>query len=445
MIIALIAFLLLIILLIPMIRWRNRGGEILAPRMIAFFFLIITIVPYLFTISRNNYIIYPLILSKIGLNNLNQSIAYFAFILVIGSFSLLLGLKVSLIEKFTVIPVIVKIENGKRYLFAFFITFGLGLLGYTLFLKKVGGFNFLVNNLNIRTQLTAGNGYIMSFTTTLLIMSVVCYICSFRFKKTFLKYLFLILLVICVAFILSTFGGRKQTLQLVAFCFISWHYGVKRFKRIPLKVWLLVPFLLIYIIAIPILRNPVGVEYYMNAPRVLMGEIGNNVGELTQQISYVDTYLLVLNHFSVSNIWLGRSFIDLLYAPIPSSVFHNKPPNDEGVYLQTIVQNWYVEVKPSMPFNQLYPSSFPTETLGTMYMNFWIPGIVLGMFLLGSIYKLAYQYMKRSNYNVFSIMVYCFIMLNFHLSNLRITQTLMSIIIVLFFFIILFPNKKIER
>jgi len=445
MIIASITFLLLIILLIPMIRWRNRGGEVLAPRMVAFFFLIVTTIPYLFTISKNNYIIYPLILSKIGVNNLNQSIAYFAFILVIGSFSLLLGLKFSLIERLSIFPVIARIENGKRYLFAFFVTFGLGLLGYMLFLKQVGGFSSLVANLNIRTQLTAGNGYLMSFTTTLLIMSVVCYICSFRFKKTLLKYLFLILLVLCVAFILSTFGGRKQTLQLVAFCIISWHYGVKRFKRIPLKIWLLVPFLLVYIIVIPILRNPAGVEYYMNTPGALTKEIGNNIGELTQQISYVDNYLLVLNHFSLNNIWFGRSFIDLLYAPIPSSIFPNKPPSDEGVYLQTILQNWYMEVKPSMPFSQLYPSSFPTETLGTMYMNFWIPGIILGMFLLGSIYKFSYHYMKRSNYNGFSIMVYCFIMLNFHLSNLRITQTLMSIIIVLFFFIILFPNKKMVR
>lgn len=60
MIIASITFLLLIILLIPMIRWRNRGGEVLAPRMVAFFFLIVTTIPYLFTISKNNYIIYPL-------------------------------------------------------------------------------------------------------------------------------------------------------------------------------------------------------------------------------------------------------------------------------------------------------------------------------------------------------------------------------------------------
>ncbi|WP_368895041.1 O-antigen polymerase [Priestia megaterium] len=445
MIIAFIAFLLLIVLLVPMIRWRKQGGEIFAPRMVAFFFLIITTIPYLFTISGNNFIIYPLILNKIGLNNLNQSIAYFALILVIGSLSLLLGLKVPLIEKFTKVPVIARIESEKRYLFAFFITFGLGFSGYLLFLQQVGGFNSLVTNLNIRAQLTAGNGYIMSFTSSLLMMSIVCYICSFRFKKTFLKYLFLILLVLCVAFILSSFGGRKQTLQLIAFCLIAWHYGVKRFKRIPIKIWLMVPFLLIYIIAIPILRSPAGVDYYINTPGALIEEIGDNTGKLTQQISYVDNYLLIFNHFSINNIWLGRSFIDLLYSPIPSSIFPNKPPGDEGVYLQTILRNWYVEVKPSMPFKELYPSSFPSETLGTMYMNFWIPGIVVGMFLLGVIYKLAYYYMRRSNYNGFSIMVYCFIMLNFHLSNLRIAQTLMSIIIILFFFIILFPGKKIVK
>ncbi|MDQ0857149.1 O-antigen polymerase [Bacillus sp. V2I10] len=440
--ISLVAFILFIVLLVPMIRWRNQGGEMFAPRMIAFFFLILTTVPYLLSIAGNKYIIYPAILSRIGLNNLDQYIAYFALILIIGSLSLLLGLKAPLIKELTVFPVIAKTENKKRYMFAFFVTFGFGVLGYMLFLQKVGGFNVLVSNLHIRTQLTAGNGYLMSLTTTLLITSVVCYICSFKYKKTLLKFLFLIALVLFVAFMLSSFGGRKQTLQLIAFCVITWHYGVQRFRRIPLKIWFLVPILLVYIIAVPILRSPAGIDYYMNTSGALIEEIGNNLGRTTQQISYVDNYLLVLDHFSVDKIWYGRSFIDLLFAPIPSSIYPNKPPSDEGVYLQTIVQNWYLEVEPSKPFKELYPSSFPTETLGTMYMNFWIPGVFIGMFLLGAIYKLAYLYMKRSNYNGFSIMVYCFILLNFHLSNLRIIQTLMSILIISFFFFVLFPVKK---
>ena len=55
--------------------------------------------------------------------------------------------------------------------------------------------------------------------------------------------------------------------------------------------------------------------------------------------------------------------------------------------------------------------------------------------------------MKKCDFNAHSVMIYCYILLNFHLSNLRITQTITSILVIsAFFFMILgFSIKKNEK
>ena len=441
-----ITFLLLLILIIPLVKFRKTGKDLFSPITIAFFFLIITTVPYLISIANDVYIIHPQVLREIGIQNIPKAIMYFVIILLIGAFSLYFGMKVPMIKKLSNLPRLPKSENKKRYTVGTLLSFFVGMLGYLTFLRGVGGFSVLTSNLSIRTQMTAGNGYLLSLTTTSLTLSVVCYIYTFKYKRSFIKYLFLLLLILFVGFLLTSLGGRKQTLQLITFSLISWHYGVKRFKKIPKKIWLLIPILVIYIVGIPILRSPDGIETLLNNPKYLAAEVKDNIGKSTKEISYIDTYLFITNHFDVNNIWLGSSFKDLLSAPIPSSIMPNKPPIDEGVYIRTIAEE-SSNIKPSMPFKELFPSSWPPETIGTMYMNFWIPGVIIGMFLLGAIYKVAYLYMKKCGFNAHSVMVYCYILLNFHLSNLRIIQTITSIFVIsAFFFVILgFSIKERKR
>ncbi|MGQ7148454.1 hypothetical protein ACUOA8_59935, partial [Escherichia sp. SS-MK2] len=77
--------------------------------------------------------------------------------------------------------------------------------------------------------------------------------------------------------------------------------------------------------------------------------------------------------------------LDLFKAPLPRSIYPEKPPVDDGMYIRTIAEGY--NVTPSRPVQELYASSWPPETLGSMYANFWIPGVVFGMYILGIIYK----------------------------------------------------------
>lgn len=83
-----ITFLLLVILIIPLVKFRKTGKDLFSPITIAFFFLIITTVPYLFSIANDVYIIHPQVLREIGIENIPKAIMYFVIILLIGAFSL---------------------------------------------------------------------------------------------------------------------------------------------------------------------------------------------------------------------------------------------------------------------------------------------------------------------------------------------------------------------
>lgn len=96
------------------------------------------------------------------------------------------------------------------------------------------------------------------------------------------------------------------------------------------------------------------------------------------------------------------------------------------MYFKTIVDGR--EVSPSLPAEQLSRTSWPPGTIGIMYANFWIPGIIIGMFLTGVIYRSVYNYMIKSNYSIFSIMIYFHIMYDFGLSNHEIVNTLIKFV-----------------
>jgi len=431
-----------------MIYSRKKGGDLFSPIMVSFFFLIITNIPYLLSIASDYTLISPLVRRRIPETELNYAVVYYVFIVIIGVIGLLLGMRSqtskSIVKK---IPVILNNEKLSRYYIVIIVGLSIGMLAYFQFIQSVGGFSFWIQNLYRRASFTTGSGYNLLF-IVLLNVGVYTYICTFKHKKSILKYLLLILLVLGASVILSSMGGRKPTLQFIFFCFIVWHFGVARFKKIPLRVLFIIPVAIIYILIIPIIRSPLGIEYYKDNPEILKTEIVEDLGSVTKSVSYIDSYLLVLDHFSIDKLWFGRSFIDLLYAPIPSKVYPDKPPIDDGVYLRTIAEGW--EVTPPTPYREMYQSSWPPETLGNMYMNFWIPGVFVGMYILGMIYSATYLYMKKSQYTLFSILLYGNFTLNFHLSNLRIVQTISDVIVIalflgFFFFSLIGNSNKIAK
>ncbi|WP_271399255.1 O-antigen polymerase [Salinicoccus roseus] len=409
---------------------KKVDKDLFSPTIVALVLIFITNVPYLIVISFDYSFIDYLVRWRISQNDLPYYILFYLFILSIGIIGLLLGIKSNLSYYISSrIPVILS-SFGKRNYISAFLLITIGVIAYVYFIYSVGGWNVWFENLYRRTSLIAGNNYLMSL-LGLLNVGVYIYIASFKENKNLSKYVILFALIISVSLILTSLGGRKPTLQFIILCFLVWHFSVKKFRRIPLKAWLMIPLALLYILFIPSLRSEDGFRSMMMNPSEFFFNGIEEIMNVANHLSYIDHYLLILNHFTLEKLWWGKSYIDLIYAPLPSSIYPDKPPVDDGVYLRTIANG--MDVTPSMPFRELFQSSWPPETVGIMYMNFWIPGVFLGMFILGLIYNISYQYMRKSDYTVFSIIMYGTIVLNFQLSNLRIVQTLTDIILIIIF------------
>lgn len=442
MVIFMVALMLMIIFLIPILfslKYDMKNGDLLKPSRIVATVHLVSIVPYLFMVSFNNETISSLVRNHKSMENLDITIAYYGLIQTLGFLAILLGLNSRAAKRIPAFFPYVGITYTRKQLWLSFVCAGfIGLGAFFLFLSKIGGLDYLLNHLEYRTFITAGNNYLTSLFSGLYIaLAIIIY--SLREKKTVIKYLLITILSLVTIFVFSSMGGRSSTIYLLFLIVLVFHYGVKRIKKIPLRGIFIVSMVVIYFIAVPLLRTPNAFESYSSNINELGKDIVENYEIVFTQTSYVDNYLLIVTYFDIDKLWLGSSYRDLLTAPIPSSLIPNKAPVDDGVYLRTIAEGR--DVRPSMSYDDLYQSSWPPETLGIMYMNFWIPGVLIGMYLLGVIYKIFYHYMIFSKYNIFSILIYSNILFSFHLSNLRIVQTLTNIIVISLFFILFFRVK----
>ena len=107
----------------------------------------------------------------------------------------------------------------------------------------------------------------------------------------------------------------------------------------------------------PVLRERGGVAYYSANPGELPSEIGRNMRTAITDLSYVDTFVFITSYFQPDNVWHGATYLDLLKAPVPSSVDSAKPPIDDGVYVRTLAEG--VRAEPGMAFSDLFYSSWP--------------------------------------------------------------------------------------
>ncbi len=422
--------------------FRNKNDDrFFSPLSIGLLFIFITNVPYMISLHFDYNLLHVSVQSRISEFELPMAIFKYTLLLSVGVFFLGLGVNSKKAKKFAnKIPILFHEESNNKYKLAAYLSILTGLSAYLVFFNQAGGFLNWIDNLNTRASFTTGNGYLMSL-MGLLSIGVYIYIYTFKYKKNFFKYIILFFLFVIVLFMTSSLGGRRSVLLFIIYCLLIWNFGVNKIKNLLLKVGVLVPIILFYILAVPILRtSPEDIEVYMNNPEVLIEEAGDDLNKLTKQLSFVDHQLFIMDYFNVDNIWLGKSYMDLLYAPIPRSIYPEKPPIDDGVYIRTLAAGH--DVSPPTSYDKLYPSSWPPETFGAAYMNFSVIGVLIAMYLLGIIYSVSYNYMKKSQFSLISILIYGNIITNFQFSNLKIVQILSEIVVIVILFSLFFDINK---
>jgi MFS family permease len=382
----------------------------------------------------------PMLMKHSIMNDMTRAFLWYGIVQIIAYLALIAGIfspyGPMLARR---LPVIGAQFNQQRYIPALAVALVMSLGVFGLFIYQLGGYEALIFRMYARAKLMTGARHYLMF-LPLLLYAILILIYSMRQRRSWFKWILLITLIAVAAGINSSFGGRKATLIMFIAVLIMWHYGVQRFRRVPWQAIAVVAILIPYVVAVPIIRKPGALERYLRYPEELWPDLAGRLQNFVGELSYVDTYIFIYNYFTPQNVWLGQTYLDLPLAPIPSQSYPDKPPIDDGVYVRSLMAGMSAE--PGTPYRLLYPSSNPPETAGIMYLNFWVPGVIIGMFLLGVFYQAAYKYMEVSGYTIYSVVAYVYMLTTFHLSNLGIIQTLLGLGLATVYFLIFFGRGR---
>ena len=425
------AFFLQIVFTLPLflrlLRRRAAGApsDLLEPSALVSLLHMLTVVPYLVLLHFDPDIVHPAIQNSLRGQSLESAVLWYGVVQALAFVALQVGISVPLpwVARMRALR-LNTVPNDWRAGLAVVTCFGLGILGYALFLRGTGGYEEFASNMGDRQSQTRGAGYILSLMMGLLFSTCIA-VYSFRYGWSRSKILFAAVIFVGAYVAYTSFGGRKLGIHLILYAALTWHYGVRRIVKVPWKGVALAALLIPWFVALPLFRVEGATTLYRNNPDQLRKDVVENLDLVVRQLSYSETYIFITNYVQPGDIWWGQSYLDLLLMPIPRNLMENKPPGDDGIYIRNLADGR--QVRPGTAQSEMIEVSWPPETLGVGYLNFWVPGVIFGMLFLGMIYRAAYVYMESCQYGLHSIVCYATILLNFHLSNLRIAQCLITI------------------
>lgn len=254
----------------------------------------------------------------------------------------------------------------------------------------------------------------------------------------------IIFVLIVLSLSLSLFGGRKAPMVLVlTTILIATAYSD--------RLSLFSPGFMFAYLAVGLLF--VGLYWFRANSAADAGIVVStqlSVFELLSNISYLDTYLFVLYHFQSAEYWGFATLPELVTRFIPGFFPAGPPPLDDGVYIRTLFEGMPAE--PGMAFESLFPSSWPPETIGFGYMNFGVVGVIGVSCVKGLVTGLAFKVARSRGLEPMSLFFAIFLAMNFHFTNLRVFQTIMTLLGLFLFVIGLryarkskkIPNRGVE-
>lgn len=368
---------------------------------------------------------------------------FFQYIILqtIGYYFVILGIHMKFILKSTHVPILSDkntlfvfdsyIQKYKNYKIWGIVFWSIGFVAFLEIISQLGGFYYFLSNLQYRTTLIREVNF-LSWLLPFLPYGALLMIYSLRGSGKPLNWK-MILFIIGTGFLFGM-GGRKAIIMVLLEMIFIYHYSVRKisFKKIlNFRMLLIVGVLYLTSIILVNLRTAEAFDAFLSDPILFLE--AKNSGIITNIVveSYVPFYMTIINHFQSYSFWLGSSFGGLVTAIIPSSLYAEKPPIDDGMYLYSICQG-AGNIEPVMPFDSLNGSSYPLETFGAMYANFGILGVFLGMLLLGIIIGYFYRRMEKKHYNMLSVVMYTQVIFAFELSTLRIFQLFQTFIVLSF-------------
>lgn len=419
-----VACALLLLFAIPLAQLWAGGQlrrDVFSPAAFVPLLTIVTTIPYLVGVGLDRELIDPLLRERWRDPDLPGLFAYYGLVQGVGFVAVMAGIHSGIGTRLAALPPVWSQRltlRRARVGWAVGLVAGFGALA--IYVVRSGGVLALLLNLNLRTMYAAGAGYLLAI-VGLAQFAFLLNVYSLGIRRGPGRFVVAAGTLVFVGAAYLLLGARLPVVLTIVMAVIMWHYGVAPVRRVQPGVLVPVLGVVALMVLVPILRAPGALQQLSEGRALDLGaDILSGLQKAYTQLTYVYTYVLITGHFDLHNAYGGATYADLLAAAIPSTLVRGKPPVDEGVYVFNVALG--AAVRPGTPFSQLFPNSWPAETLGAMYMNFLLPGVVIGMFVLGVVYDTTYRYMLRSGRSFATVYLYGLALTTFHLSNIRLVN-----------------------
>ncbi|MBP9019651.1 MAG: oligosaccharide repeat unit polymerase [Bacteroidales bacterium] len=327
-------------------------------------------------------------------------------------------------------------KNVKSITFIGLVLYMLGLFSTIYFIVSVGGVHYIITHPQL--NYARGNSYLMSL-QNLMVIGILCLFGSNKKPSNLAIFITFGIYVLTIVI----FTKRAPIIHALLLILMAYNYRVRNIKPTDFfkpTVLFLVFLSILLIVSLPMLRNPLAFGVDVSFWDIFVEGI-HRIDKVFEEYSFTSRDAFVYTNYHLDNMYYGRTLINFLTAPLPSSVFPWKPPVDDGIYLANFVAGYYI-----LPPANVYPihNSFPFSSQGSMYANFGIIGLVIGAVILGIIYEYFYMLLKDTEYNIFTIFVYHTIINTLALSSKNITQTIIPIGLLIISFKI-FTGIKLKK
>lgn len=318
-----------------------------------------------------------------------------------------------------------------RYMFSYgLLIFIIGVASRVYFIQKTGGLTYILSNIRDKLNMVTGQGYLLAV-GNLMTYGIVLMLCS-EYKKEKCRHSFLMnaFIIACIAvdlFLFAFMSDRTAPMRSLMIIVMAYHYNYERIKISSLlhpKYLSLIIMCIIFIVAMPLLRNAQGYDAYGSIENLISSAM-DGVKDVLYWFSYMGRDVFIFQHFNPENYWLGLNILNFLTSPIPSGLLGgHKLPVDEGYYLSNLIMG-YESAPPD--YTWVYNSSIPFDNQGIMYANFGIIGLIAGGLLMGIVYSMIYKIMCNNDYHPVTVVISQVILYNFSLTSHDMVNVLLLI------------------
>ena len=321
---------------------------------------------------------------------------------------------------------IISLKKGNRLLLI------ISIILIVLFFRNVGGLIYYLNNLGIRQILNSGNGY-LNYT---FVLSICCcgFFYTFLRNKTNKKLLSFLVMFVFTLLMLIIYGGRNPILLLLMLLFSVYRFTYRKIsisRFINIRTLIVIICTCFIFVALPAFRST---NIYDDLKAEGMSAIVDSISDASVTsllaANTLNRYTFIYEYYADwDNKWYFSSYLDLIPSFIPRNIYTNKPPMDEGLYIQSSI-NTGINYQPSMSSDDLPSKASMPAGASIGYINFGIIGLCLSMIIQGYVISYFYYSALKSKSFVGSC-IYTNVLLNFGLSNLSIGLTFVNIIYIL--------------